>query len=546
MTVPPLRVAPCETATMRTRDGVRLVASIWRPVEGGPYPVLLMRQPYGRAIASTVTYAHPSWYASRGYVVVIQDVRGRGDSDGRFDMLAQEVADGADTLDWASRLPGTTGAVGMYGFSYQGMTQLFAASSRHPALKALAPAMLAYDIRDDIAYENGALRLNGVMGWAIQLAAEGARHAGDTAAQEALFAASRHLPVNGAVPAWPDVIGRFGHYGHYPDWLDHPEPGPFWDRISPRSYLAGVDLPMLHIGGWFDGMLSGTLACHRALAGATSTQKLRIGPWVHIPWSRRVGDVDFGPAADSAMDRLQLRWFDHWLKGIDTGVMAEPDISLFEMGGGRWRDFAAWPAPAPRALYLASGGLAGMTPVDGTLAAAPGVPGEDRIVLDPWRPTPSLGGHAGYPGGPIDRAALDGRSDVATYTTPALARDLHLAGDVAAEIACSADQPSHDLSLVLSDVRPDGRVIPLTQSHVRIDRAAEIVRVPMRALCAKVAAGHALRLSIAAAAFPAYELNGGTGARGRAARAVDQRVTTIAIRHGRASPSRLLLPVAEG
>src|SRR5262245_24023261 len=124
-----------ETAEMRTRDGVRLVASVWRPASGGPFPVLLMRQPYGRAIASTVTYAHPSWYARHGYVVVIQDVRGRGESDGTFDMLAQEVADGADTLEWATRLPGTTGAIGMYGFSYQGMTQLFAAASRHPALK---------------------------------------------------------------------------------------------------------------------------------------------------------------------------------------------------------------------------------------------------------------------------------------------------------------------------------------------------------------------------------------------------------------------------
>jgi putative CocE/NonD family hydrolase len=529
---------------MRTRDGVRLVASMWRPASGGPFPVLLMRQPYGRAIASTVTYAHPSWYARHGYVVVIQDVRGRGESDGTFDMLAQEVADGADTVDWASRLPGTTGAIGMYGFSYQGTTQLFAAASRHPALKAIAPAMLPYDLHDDMAYENGALRLAGVMGWALQLGVEHARRDGDAAAHQALFAASRHLSFTGEVPAWPDVMARHGQRCHYPDWIAHPEPGPFWARISPKTHLAGVDLPMLHIGGWFDGMLTGTLGCYRAMAGARAPQLLRVGPWVHIPWSRTVGDVDFGAEADSDIDLLQLRWFDHWLKGVDTGLLREKPLRLFEMGGG-WRDFDAWPAPTPQPFYLRSSGRAMLAPRDGALADEPSSGDEDCIVMDPWRPTPSHGGHAGHPGGPLDRAAIDARADVATYTTPLLARDLRLAGDVTAEIFCAADQPSHDLSLALSDVAPDGRVIPLAQTHARLDAPAQPAHIAMRAVCARIAAGHALRLSVAAAAFPAYELNPGTGARGRAARAIDQRVTTVTIRHGGATASRVLLPVVE-
>jgi putative CocE/NonD family hydrolase len=283
-------------------------------------------------------------------------------------------------------------------------------------------------------------------------------------------------------------------------------------------------------------------------ATAAAPQVLRVGPWVHIPWSRTVGDVDFGVAADSAIDLLQLRWFDHWLKGNDTGVRAEPRVRLFEMDAsdaGTWRDFSAWPTPRARAFYLRSTGRAGITPQDGALADAPGGAGEDCIVMDPWRPTPSHGGHAGHPGGPLDRAAIDARADVATYTTPPLARDLRLAGDVAAEIFCAADQPSHDLSLMLSDVTPEGRVIPLVQTHVRLDASAAPTRVPMRALCARIAAGHRLRLSVAAAAFPAYELNPGTGARGRAARLIEQRVTTVTIRHGGAAASRVLLPVVD-
>ncbi|HSM82762.1 MAG TPA: CocE/NonD family hydrolase, partial [Nodosilinea sp.] len=134
---------------------IDLVADVYYPVGAGPFPVLLMRQPYGRAIASTVVYAHPRWYASHGYIVVIQDVRGRGSSGGEFDLFRHEAADGLATVQWAAQLPQSSGAVGMYGFSYQGMTQLYAAAQQPPALKALAPAMVGYDLYADWAYENG-------------------------------------------------------------------------------------------------------------------------------------------------------------------------------------------------------------------------------------------------------------------------------------------------------------------------------------------------------------------------------------------------------
>ncbi len=159
MSEPSLGLRPRESASMKTRDGVRLDADVYRPDGPWPYPILLMRQPYGRAIASTVTYAHPSWYARHGYIVVVQDVRGRGSSEGEFDLLATERADGFDTVEWAARLPGGTGAVGMYGFSYQGMTQLMAAAAKPLALRAICPAMAAWDSHADMGYENGAFRL---------------------------------------------------------------------------------------------------------------------------------------------------------------------------------------------------------------------------------------------------------------------------------------------------------------------------------------------------------------------------------------------------
>jgi len=420
---------------MRTRDGVRLDADIWRPEGPGPYPVLLMRQPYGRSIASTVVYAHPSWYARHGYIVVIQDVRGRGTSDGDFRIFAQEFADGYDTVEWASHLPGSTGAVGMYGFSYQAASQLLAASSGHPALKTICPAMGLTIPTPTWVMRAARFACSPASAGGLQLASEAARRAGDVEGHQALVAAARTPPLHEALPAMPGVMQRYGHYGHYVDWITHPQPGGLWDLISPRHYARQLKLPALHIGGWFDGILTGTLAGYRDLAGRRDAgpQYLVVGPWVHMPWATKVGEIEFGAAAGNQIDHVQLRWFDQFLKGVDTGLLKEKPVRLFEMGG-TWRSFAVWPDENKRVLFLASGGRAGLDVRDGRLLETPTKIGEDAIVFDPWRPTPSVGGHAAYPMGPTDRRTVDARSDVLTYTTPVLTSDLHLAGDVAAEL----------------------------------------------------------------------------------------------------------------
>ena len=517
-----------QTASMRTRDGVRLDADVYRPAGDGPWPVLLMRQPYGRAIASTIVYAHPSWYARAGYLVVIQDVRGRGTSEGEFRLMEAEREDGADSVAWAAGLPGSSGAVGMYGFSYQGMTQFMAAADRPPALKCLAPAMAAWDVHAHFATEGDAFRLQAGLGWGCQLALETVRRAGDPAAHQAILAAARALPLGSEVPARPPVAALLGRHGHYLDWLTEPAGSDYWRRVSP-AHAGAIDLPALHVGGWYDPLLAGTLAGYHAMAGR-APQMLVVGPWVHIPWAREVGARDFGPEASSRIDQVQLRWFDHWLKGRDTGLLAESPVRLFELGGG-WREFAAFPAPAPQAWRIASGGRAGMDPADGTLAPDAAGDGEDVIVFDPWRPTPSVGGHAGHPAGPLDRAAADARSDVLTYTTPPRATALHLAGDVAVEAAVACDQPSFDLSCVLSEVLPNGQVFELASGHRRIEDAAPVARVSLRAICARIPVGSRLRLSIAAGSFPFFPVNSGTGLPPAEERLIDQRITTVVLAH---------------
>ncbi len=289
-----LAVAPVTVEHVVMRDGVRLLADVYRPASGGPYPVLLQRQAYGRRIGCTICYAHPSWYASQGYIVVVQDVRGRGESEGVFNVGENEAEDGAQTIGWASKLAGSTGDVGMYGFSYQGYAQLLAAGSDAPelsALKALAPAMAPWHARETWATENGALRLRGALGWATQIAAETARRAGDAEAFAQLLAESATLNTRAPCQARPAYMDLLRRYSHYERWLDTPADDPYWAKISPATYTGAIarrNLAIMILGGWYDTHLASTLATYEALRSLGGDDiYLRIGPWQHFPWDRR-------------------------------------------------------------------------------------------------------------------------------------------------------------------------------------------------------------------------------------------------------------------
>ncbi len=536
------------SASMRTRDGVRLDADVYHPADPGTYPVLLMRQPYGRKIASTIVYAHPTWYAARGYIVAIQDVRGRGTSEGVFRLFEREAEDGYDAVAWAAQLPQSSGAVGMYGFSYQGTDQLLAAALGPPALKALAPAMIGWDLRTDWAYENDAFCLRAGLGWAIQMAAESARLGGDAAAFAELCAAAGNLPLSDLFAARPDVMERYRRYTHYFDWLDAPRDAPYWRTISPAATvreLAAHGPPMLFVGGWYDTHLPGTLAAYRALAAAGAlTTRLVVGPWVHAPWSRRAGSLDFGPAAIGQIDQLQIRWFDRWLKGVANDVEREPPVRLFDMGARDWVDFDSWPGETMR-FSLGGAGRAALDERDGVLARDP--PASCSIeywVHDPWRPAPTLGGPHGSPAGPVDRAAVEMRPDVLTFTSAPFDEPLALAGDVVAALHITADAPDVDLACVLSRVFADGRSFEIASGYRRVPApAAGPIDVPMRATCVTLAPGEALRLSVAGASFPGYPVNPGTGGDPTSARRADARIITLGVVCGGPAGSALVVSV---
>ncbi|EDZ91968.1 MULTISPECIES: CocE/NonD family hydrolase [Oscillatoriales] len=548
-----------ETASMLTRDGVRLDADIYRPSGPGKFPVLLMRQPYGRAIASTVVYAHPQWYAQQGYIVVIQDVRGRGTSEGVFQLFAHELEDGLDTVNWAANLPHSNGYVGMYGFSYQGMTQIYAASGYPQALKTLCPAMVACDLYQDWAYEGGAFCWQVNLAWGIQLATETARLRGDELSYRGLYNLSRHLPLYGEIPASPETFKNLAADSFYHDWLQHDQPGDYWQHLSPSR--DNLDLPMLHIGGWFDTYLRGTVHFYQDMANRSSSpQYLIIGPWGHLPWGRQVGGIDYGPEAVSPIDELQIRWFDHFLKGIDTGLLEEKPVTLFSMGDNCWREFDQWPQGSSQSYFLTSTGLAAIRSDSGLLLPEDIIAVEDEeedqdpdehilpdtvdvLVHDPFRPVPALGGHATLTPGSFDRRALDCRADVLTYTSDALDEDLHLAGNVFVEVYGEADSPSFDLCAILSEVRSDGSVWNFTQGYIRVNQPTTPIRIDLQPTCICIPQSHQIRLSLSGACFPAYPVNPGTGQPPSQTRLIDGRIITISLKSGNSFMSRIVLSV---
>jgi uncharacterized protein len=529
-----------------TRDYVRLDADLYYPDSLGEFPVLLMRQPYGRKIASTVVYAHPSWYASQGYLVVIQDVRGRGTSQGEFKLFTNEIEDGLETLNWAAQLPQSNGKVGMYGFSYQGMTQLYAAVHQPPALKTICPAMIAYNLYQDWAYENNAFCLQMNLGWAIQLASETAKLKGDQETFQKLYAASRNLPLLDKIPVNPNILKELAPDSFYHDWLNRSEDDPYWQNLSPEFLLEKVDLPMLHIGGWFDPHLRGNFKLYQNMKNKSQfPQHLIVGPWGHLPWGRKTGEINYGQSASSFIDEYQIAWFDHFLKGKQSQLLEKLPIQLFEMGSNQWRNLEALNSNQQQTFYLKSNGLANIQENAGQLVTdllldMPKI--IDTIVHDPWRPVPSLGGHAGFPSGSFERSHLDTRFDVLTYTSQPLTKDLFLQGEIKVEINVQGDTASFDLCAIVSEVYPDGSVYNFSQSYRRVNTSEteQTILFSLQPICMKLAQGNAIRLSLSGANFPAYAMNSGTKQFPYETKLIDYQVITLSIHSGGTALSKII------
>ncbi len=537
----------------RLSDGTRLVSDHYYPAGEGPWPTLLMRQPYGRDIASTVVYAHPAWFARRGYAVVIQDVRGRGGSEGEFYPFRNEGKDGAETIAWLRGRPECNGRIGMYGFSYQGATQLLAAAEQPEGLQCIAPAMTACDLYAGWFYHHGALRLASSLGWGLQMLKEDAQRRGLREASDKLEAAWADLGAQAKVVPYGEhpAITDEGLPSYVRDWFANDAPGEYWSAMDVSACAAEIAVPALHVSGWFDTYLEGSVAGFELLreqAAAKEEQYLLAGPWVHIPWGDRVGEMELGAAALEDTDALLLRWFDHWLK--DAGTFAdEPRVRHFALGANAWCAAESACGAGESLLYLRSGGRAESRKGDGTLSSAKAAGDEpsDVFVYDPEVPV-------GAPGGAVNQAALEMGNNLLVYTSEALQEALHVFGRPRVVVFAATSAACADVTAKLVRVLPSGRAefvcIGIARSRFLFGDAYEADAVqrweftlePTSCVFAK---GERVRLEIAGCAFPLYDRNPGNATKASAASRWSWERSTHRVFHDAERASLLRLPVTE-
>ncbi|MFO7724531.1 MAG: CocE/NonD family hydrolase [Oceanipulchritudo sp.] len=501
----------------RMPDGVRLAADIYTPPGEGPYPVLLMRQPYGRDIASTVVYAQPSWYCRRGFIVVIQDVRGRGDSEGVFNAFHNEAGDGRQTVEWAAQLEKANGCVGMYGFSYQASTQLLAASTRPPALKAIAPHMTAFDLYSGWFYRGGILQQQGTLGWGNQMLREDARR------QEAWDLYER-LEASFASPG--SLLGQFpirevspltdpGNAPYVREWLHHDQPDAYWEAFNMLHRTAELaEIPSFHLTGWYDFYTRGSMDGYRAMVSRVpARQKLVAGPWTHIPWGTRVAGRDLGEAARYPVDELLADWMRHWCRGDrPASAFPGPPVSYFSMGDLAWHEAGTWPPEGVvgRTFFLGSRGNANSIFGDGRLREEE--PGEgtiaDRFVYDPEVPVPGPGVQAGsYAWGPVDLYPGQQGNNLLVYRTEPFPGRRFFAGQPRCRLHVHSSA-GHTAFVVRLSVRRGSRseflslgAAQLYPENLTEDGSAELM-IPLDDTAFSVGQGEALLLDVCSSAYP--------------------------------------------
>jgi uncharacterized protein len=556
-------------ATMR--DGTVLRADVYRPERPGDFPVLVMRTPYDKTIGQGIAFQHPAWYARRGYVVVSQDTRGRFASDGPFDPFRFEAEDGADTIRWAATLPGTNGKVGTYGFSYAGALQLLAAAEGPTELACCAPAFTNDDYYDGWTYVGGAFNHAFIMSWVVQLLS-----IADAVKQGNIQGAISILRQANNFPAlyWTQPLRHFALLKeaqvapYFFDWLEHDTRDDYWRQVSVRERYDRINVPCLHVGGWYDGFIEGTLGNFAGLAeragdDRSRTQRLVVGPWLHFHWGRYSGIQDFGEEANNFLDELQADWFDYWLKG--EGDIDGPSVRLFVMGENRWREADRWPPSDVRVeeWFLRSSGRATSLSGDGVLAKeAPGDEPPDIYLYHPRQPAPSVGGRSASfaevaPAGPFDQRHVEGRNDILVYSTQPLEQDLEVTGTVELALYAATDAPDTDWTAKLVDVDESGQAINLCDGIVRArfreslenptpiepNRVYEY-RIRVGSTSNLFKRGHRIRLEVSSSNFPTYDTNANNGTRVGDRTQLQATPATQAVFHDANRASRLFLPIA--
>ena len=476
--------------TMRTPDGETLVADTWHPRDGGPFPTLLVRTAYGREVASSITAPHPAVLARAGYLVVSQDVRGRGDSTGTFTPFVHEAADGAAAVAWVASLDASTGNVGMYGFSYQGMAQLHAASQRPPALRAIAPAMCSGDPGEGFLRCGGALRLGFAASWGAQMSDADPFTGANAAATLAAHCAR----------------GRVDACAWWDDWAA--------GRCGPVVDVAQLDLPALYTIGWFDTFAPGGW---RDLAAHAGPVTVLGAPWSHIPWTP---DRHVATAA-------HLAFFDEHV--ARRRVDPAPAWRSLACNTSTWRTWAAPPTTTVRTFGLASAVDPSTRFGDGRLVDGPGSGPDAYAVHQPAVPVFAVGGAYTDGAGVVGRAdqrAVQDRPDVLCFVSEPFTAEVEILGAATLVTEVHSSAPTDDVCVTLYEVRPDGAVLNLAFGASRTRGVHTCALSPVHAV---LEPGTRLGVAIAPSAYPEIDVNVSAGAATQVTRALQLRGSALRV-----------------
>jgi putative CocE/NonD family hydrolase len=562
---------------MRTRDGAALYADVYRPDAPGRFPVLVIRTPYDKGADNALT--EKAYFPPRGYVLVVQDTRGRFASEGDFYPFVREANDGYDTIEWAAQLPWSDGRVGMVGQSYMAVVQYGVAPTHPPHLAALCPVSGSTSYFENSIWRRGVFELAYRLKYFIMMARETmmrqgrfdelwppiSRYLSDPSDIRSPLTgeAIRHLPLRD----WAERLRECAPF--CAEMMANSRYGPYWQAADLGRHADGVAVPILHVGSWYDMFAYDTIKMFTTLRrgamseAARSGQRLLMGPWAHLvpysaPTSRGTGEIDFGPAARIDLHAIQLRWFDYHLKGIRNGVDEDAPVRIFIMGDNAWRDEHEWPLARTRftLIYLRSGGRANSLRGDGRLAmtSAPDDPA-DSFVYDPQNPVPTCGGnYIGAGNGVRNQSAVEDREDVLVYTGDPLEREVEVTGPVVLKLFAASSAPDTDFTAKLVDVRPDGYAHNVVEGIVRarfrdsLEAPAPIdpgrvyeYHIDLWSTSHVFKAGHRLRLEVSSSNFPRYDRNQNTGQKwGVDAETHPAKQTVF---HNSRYPSRLILPV---
>ena len=537
------------------RDRVNLSADIYLPKATGTFPTVLMRTPYSNNTDAMIEKGRQ--LAGSGYVCVIQDCRGRWDSDGEYYPF-HEGEDGYDTQEWIGQQAWSNGKIGMAGGSYVGLVQWQSAPHRSQFLTCIAPRVICCDFYSGLVYPGGAFQLNVLVTW-------GMRTNGRTAQSIEYHnwtEAFRAMPLI----EMDQLAGRTLDF--WKDWIQHPTDDDYWAVMNDEKRWNEIAAPAFNMGGWYDLYAQHTFINFNGLRQHGRTpearqSKLIVGPWPHsLSASTRTGDVDFGADSMVDLEALELRWFDYWLKGIDNGVVDEPPLRLFIMGVNQWRDEHEWPLARTtwQKWYLHSNGSANTILGDGALSTEPPQDeSSDSFVYDPRYPVQTMGGNNCcsphiVPWGPYDQRPVEMRGDVLCYTSAPMETDMEVTGPIKAILYAATDGLDTDWTAKLVDVSPAGYAMNLCDGIIRAryrenfakptllePNAVYEYEIDVGVTGNVFRKGHSIRLEISSSNFPRFDRNLNTGrAFGMDA---EMRQAQQTVYHSREYPSHIILPV---